>query len=84
MSIIKAAQYPKPTPRAHNVNTMYDFIPTRFTDQGDHWAQLALLPHKGTWREANVYRAGYEYNTPMVVYRMSSHQGELPNSMGMI
>ena len=84
MSIVKAAKYPKPIPRARKVNTLYDILPTPDTDQGDHWAQLAIMPHAGNWREAKVYKAGYEYNTPVAVYRTSGHTGDLPSEANII
>jgi len=84
MSIIKAAKYPKPIPNARKVNTVFDFIPTLDTDQGEHWAHLALLPHPKNWREAQVYRAGYEFNTPMAVCSAPVHKGELPPASGIL
>jgi len=77
MSIVKSARYPKPTPGAKRVNNLWTYLPTPHTDQGEHWAHLALLPHQGTWREAKVYKAGYEYNTPMIAFIESAHNGEL-------
>ena len=42
----------------------------------------ALLPHEGTWREARAYRAGLEFNNPLVVRKAAPHPGELPGRWG--
>lgn len=44
----------------------------------------ALLPHQGTWREAHTYRAGLEFNNPLIVRKAATHPGELPAQWGML
>jgi alpha-mannosidase len=44
----------------------------------------ALVPHKGDWREAGVYRHGLEFNNPLIVRTVSSHAGTLPNRWGLL
>ncbi|MEP6664170.1 MAG: glycoside hydrolase family 38 C-terminal domain-containing protein, partial [Verrucomicrobiota bacterium] len=44
----------------------------------------ALMPHAGDWREANVSRAGMEFNNPLVVQKVESHSGALPKQWGLI
>ncbi len=83
MSIIKAARYPTPAPEAKNVNMSSLAIPNPHTDQGEHWAHLALYPHKGGWQQGKVYRAAYEYNTPAVVVSAKAHSGTLPAEAGL-
>ena len=40
--------------------------------------EYALAPHTGGWREAKVYRAGWEYNHPLIVHGVEAHAGRLP------
>jgi len=42
----------------------------------------ALAPHAGDWREARVYRAGLEFNHPLLVRKATSHAGSLPPRWG--
>ncbi len=84
LSIIKAAKHPKPMPEAKNVNLLYIPFPTKHTDQGEHWAYLALFPHSGTWQRAEVYKAGYEFNTPLIAQKIDTHSGELPASLSLL
>jgi len=79
MSIIKTARYPTPSPEAKKVNVSAWFLPNPDTDQGEHWAHLALLPHRGDWRESKVYKTAYEYNTPVIVSFARAQNGDLPS-----
>jgi alpha-mannosidase len=38
----------------------------------------ALVPHRGDWREAEVYRDGLELTHPLIVRKCASHKGDLP------
>jgi len=78
MSIIKAARYPTPAPEAKGVNMSSLALPNPHTDQGEHWAHLALYPHPGGWQEGKVYKAAYQYNTPAVAISARAHSGALP------
>jgi alpha-mannosidase len=40
--------------------------------------QYALVPHRGNWRSAQVYRAGLEFNHPLLVRKLDRHAGRLP------
>jgi alpha-mannosidase len=42
----------------------------------------ALLPHPGGWREARAYRAGLEFNNPLIVRKAAMHAGSLPARWG--
>ncbi|MBI3920433.1 MAG: hypothetical protein HY318_03355 [Armatimonadetes bacterium] len=44
----------------------------------------ALLPHKGDWREAGVYREGLEFNNPLIAFTAGSHAGVLPGRWGFL
>jgi alpha-mannosidase len=44
----------------------------------------ALLPHSGDWRVAEVYRAGLEFNNPLIVSKVAQHAGVLPKQWGLL
>jgi alpha-mannosidase len=46
--------------------------------------QYALMPHAGDWRQAGAYRAGLEFNNPLVVRATTSHKGSLPGVWGLL
>ena len=43
----------------------------------------ALVPHSGDWRQAEIYRAGWEFNHPLLARKVSVHEGELPKRWGL-
>jgi alpha-mannosidase len=46
--------------------------------------QYALLPHTGDWRAAAPWRAGLEFNNPLIARTVAAHSGVLPNRWGML
>jgi alpha-mannosidase len=38
----------------------------------------ALAPHAGAWQDAQVFRAGLEFNNPLIVRKTGVHGGEMP------
>jgi alpha-mannosidase len=44
----------------------------------------ALVPHAGDWREARAFRAGLEFNNPLVVHKSTAHSGSLPSRWGLL
>jgi alpha-mannosidase len=82
LSLLKGAHFPRANPGAENVSHhMWSPIPRfQYTDQGENFFQLALLPHAGDWRQAKIWRAGYEFNTPLQAVRADAHPGKLPAS----
>ena len=44
----------------------------------------ALLPHAGSWRDAQVSRAGMEFNHPLFVRKATAHPGTLPKRWGLL
>lgn len=46
--------------------------------------EYALLPHSGDWRSAAPWRAGLEFNNPLIARMVAPHRGELPNRWGMV
>ena len=46
--------------------------------------QYALVPYSGDWSEAGVYRAGMEFNHPLVTRKALLHGGPLPKKWGLL
>jgi alpha-mannosidase len=46
--------------------------------------EYAVVPHSGDWRSAAPWRAGLEFNNPLVVKTVSSHGGTLPGKWGLL
>jgi len=44
----------------------------------------ALVPHMGDWREAGAYRAGLEFNNPLIARSAAPHAGALPKVWGLL
>jgi alpha-mannosidase len=44
----------------------------------------ALVPHAGDWRQATVYRAGLEFNQPLLARAVATHPGSLPKRWGLL
>lgn len=46
--------------------------------------QYALVPHSGDWKEAGIYRSGWEFNHPLITKKAISHAGALPKQWGLL
>jgi alpha-mannosidase len=44
----------------------------------------ALVPHAGDWRDAAVYKAGWEFNHPLLARKVSAHAGGSPRRWGLL
>ena len=44
----------------------------------------ALVPHLGNWQSARVFRAGLEFNNPLLVHTLDQHPGKLPGKWGLL
>jgi len=44
----------------------------------------ALVPHSGDWSASGAYRAGLEFNNPLIVRKSETHAGSLPNRWGLL
>jgi alpha-mannosidase len=44
----------------------------------------ALVPHLGSWQEAGVYRAGLEFNNPLIARTVARRTGTLPRQWGLL
>ena len=56
---------------------------------GGNWAKRGrsntrFHPHAGDWRAAKVFRAGLEFNRPLIVAKATAHGGELPQRWGFL
>jgi alpha-mannosidase len=78
--------------RAHTLGA-YGFIggfePGMSSDTGleqgqERTMRYALVPHAGDWREARVYRAGLEFNHPLMCRSVLPHPGSLPKRWGLL
>lgn len=58
--------------------------PDPTADRGKHVIEYALYPHKGTWREANTVRRGYEFNYPLIGILTDAHKGDLPQQQSFV
>ncbi|MCU0454570.1 MAG: glycosyl hydrolase-related protein [Bacteroidetes bacterium] len=52
--------------------------PDPTADRGAHTIEYALLPHEGTWEDANTVRHGYEYNSPLIAVPTDRQRGKDP------
>lgn len=46
--------------------------------------KYAVVPHVGDWRAARPWRAGLEFNNPLIARTVDSHSGELPARWGLV
>jgi alpha-mannosidase len=46
--------------------------------------EYALMPHAGDWRAAEAYRAGWEFNNPLIARKSTAHAGSLPGKWGLL
>ena len=77
MTLVKSARHPKASFEAVNVkHHYYSPFPTPLTDQGPQRAELGLMAHAGGWREARLWEAGYNFNTPLDALWTTAQPGE--------
>jgi alpha-mannosidase len=68
----------------------YPNMPDTWSDQSDepivgiHHIQYALVPHQGTWQDAEATRRGAEFNEPLLAQAEPSHSGQLAASYGVL
>jgi alpha-mannosidase len=43
----------------------------------------AMIPHDGNWRDAGVFRDGWEFNHPLICRPVLAHEGSLPKRWGL-
>jgi alpha-mannosidase len=44
----------------------------------------AVIPHAGDWRSDQPWRAGLEFNNPLIVRTVAPHPGDLPAKWGLV
>ena len=64
------------------VRTGYN--PDPAPDKREHNFKYALYPHKGSWKDADTSRKGYEFNHPFISLVVSKKRGNLPLSKSFI
>ena len=45
---------------------------------GLHRFEYSILPHGGTWEEAQVWRQAHQFNVPLIYTQTGAHDGDLP------
>lgn len=67
------------TVRMTLVRTSYS--PDPRPDEGEHEISYSIYPHKGSWKEAQTFRRGYEVNHPLEAIAVaSSFKGSMPET----
>ncbi len=46
--------------------------------------RYALMPHQGDWREAGIFRDGWEFNHPLICRNALPHAGAMPKRWGLV
>jgi len=63
----------------------WDLLGARGTDPDEHTLAYAIFPHPGQgWREANLWREGVGFNSPLMAAETTSHPGGLPSEFSLI
>lgn len=70
------------TLRMTMVRTGYE--PDPAPDKREHNFKYALYPHKGSWKDADTPRKGYEFNHPFISLIVSPGKGNLPPNKSFI
>jgi hypothetical protein len=73
MALMRTSSWPG-TEWAQPDTLPFAFVPERKTNVFPY----ALYPHAGNWRDARVYRFGYEFNNPLIGTAAEMHPGTLP------
>jgi len=68
----------------------YRSMPDTWSDQSDepyvgiHHIKYALIPHRGSWQDANATRRGAEFNEPLLPKSEPSHTGQLATAYSVL
>jgi alpha-mannosidase len=73
MALMRTSSWPG-TEWAQPDTLPFAFVPERKTNVFPY----AVYPHAGNWRDARVYRFGYEFNNPLIGTAAEMHPGTLP------
>lgn len=58
--------------------------PDPLADKGEHRFTYSLMPHPGSWREAETVRRAYELNVPVHFAKVTKGSGSLPREMSFV
>ena len=47
-------------------------------EKGEHSFRMSLVPHKGSWKDATVWRTAAEHRLPLIAYPIEGPGGTLP------
>ncbi|MHA2354861.1 MAG: alpha-mannosidase [Candidatus Thorarchaeota archaeon] len=53
-------------------------------EKGDHSFRMSLFPHKGSWKDAMVWRTAAEHRLPLIGYPLEGSGGSLENEKTML
>ncbi len=53
-------------------------------ENGEHSFRMSLFPHKGSWKEAKVWRTAAEHRLPLIGYPLEDPGGTLPAEGSML
>jgi alpha-mannosidase len=53
-------------------------------ENGEHSFRMSLFPHKGSWKEAKVWRTATEHRLPLIAYPLEDPGGTLPAEGSML
>jgi alpha-mannosidase len=73
ISITRGAVFAQHQPRKLEPNGEYIW-----QDQGEQTFRMLLVPHSGTWQEANIVRLAEEFTAPVPIIYQGIHPGNRP------
>ena len=79
MTALRSPAYAFHDPRKVEPDVTYEFV-----DQGKQEFRYALVPHSGTWAEAEVPRRAWELNVPVLSRLERSHAGDQGTRWGFL
>ena len=80
LTVLRSPIYAHHNPAVPEAGTDYSYV-----DQGIQHFNYTLLPHRGSWQEADVVRHAAALNQPPVVLAGTYHaQGKLPQQMSFV
>ncbi|MFW9802191.1 MAG: alpha-mannosidase [Candidatus Thorarchaeota archaeon] len=47
-------------------------------EKGEHSFRMSIIPHKGTWKQASVWKTAAEHRLPLIGYPLETSGGTLP------
>lgn len=75
ISVVRSSPYAHHMPKVLDMNKEHMWM-----DQGIQTFRMQLVPHSGTWQNANIPRLAEEFISPSLVIYQGIHRGTLPKS----